>query len=221
MAKIVYGMMQSLDGYIAGVRGGQQLTPPGQALGRHFNDHVRGLAGMVYGRRMYEVMRYWDEDHPDWDGGDHDFAATLRQKPKWVASRTLKDVGPNATLISGDVSEFVRKLKEEVIGEIDVAGAELAGSLAAAGLIDEFRLYFRPFVLGGGKPYFAGPVPALQLVGAQPVGEDAVRLTYTTAREAVHAVGRGAGVDVDEFTRAEAARRASATAASAVRGTST
>ena len=195
MAKLVFGMMQSLDGYVAGVAptnfdlflqrstaepGGPQLPGPGEQLGRHFNDHVRTLAGIVYGRRMYEVMRYWDDDQPDWDAVERAFAAVWRSKPKWIASRTLKDAGPNATLIRGDASTFVRKLKEEMSGEIDVAGPELAGSLAASGLIDEYRLYVRPFVLGGGTPYFAGPLPALHLVGAEPVGEDAMKLTYAT-----------------------------------------
>jgi dihydrofolate reductase len=181
MAKLVFGMMQSLDGYIAGVAGGPQLPPPGDQLSRHFNDYVRALAGMVYGRRMYEVMRYWDDDQPDWDAVERDFAMTWRAKPKWVASRTLKDVGPNATLIREDVSAFVRKLKEEISGEIDVAGPELAGSLTASRLIDEYRLYFRPFVLGRGKPYFAGARPPLRLVATDPIGEDTVRLTYVPA----------------------------------------
>jgi len=178
MGKIVFGMMQSLDGYIAGATGGPQLPRPGDRLHRHFNDHVRGLAGIVYGRRMYEVMRYWDDDQPDWGDVEFDFAAAWRARPKWVASRTLKSVGPNATLIDDDVVGFVRKLKRDINGEIDVAGPELAGLLTASALIDEYRLYFRPFVLGGGKPYFAGPRPALHLVGTESVGEDAVRLTY-------------------------------------------
>jgi len=199
MAKLVFGMMQSLDGYIAGVAGGTQLPPPGDQLARHFNDQFRAIAGMVFGRRMYEVMRYWDDDQPDWDAADRDFAMTWRAKPKWVASRTLKDVGPNATLIRDDTIAFVRKLREEISGEIDVAGPELAGSLTASRLIDEYRLYFRPFVLGGGKPYFAGPLPALRLVGAEPVGEDAVRLTYATEPGASRNVE---GVDVDAYVRA-------------------
>jgi dihydrofolate reductase len=202
MATLVFGMMQSLDGYIAGVAGGPQLPVPGQQIGRHFSDHVRTLAGMVYGRRIYEVMRYWDEDQPEWDAGDHDFAAAWRGKPKWVASRTLKEVGPNATLIRGDASAFVRKLKEEISGEIDVAGPDLAGSLTASGLIDEYRLYFRPVVLGGGKPYFAGPLPALRLVDTQPVGEDTVMVTYATVRGVVDV----SGPDVDAFTREARAR---------------
>jgi dihydrofolate reductase len=191
MGKLVFGMMQSLDGYVAGVAGGPgsdgyvaglasglELPPPGDSLSRHFNDYVRGLAGLLCGRRMYEVMRYWDEDQPEWDVVEHDFAALWRAKSKWVVSRSLKSVGANATLVAGDVEAFVRRLKAEVEGEIDVAGPELAGSLTDLGLIDEYRLYFRPFVLGRGKPYFAGARPPLRLIAADPVGEDAVRLTY-------------------------------------------
>ena len=108
MGKFVFGMMQSLDGYVAGVAGGPgsdgyvaglasglELPPPGVSLNRHFNDHVRGLAGLLCGRRMYEVMRYWDEDQPDWEVAEHDFAALWRAKPKWVVSRSLKSVGAN------------------------------------------------------------------------------------------------------------------------------
>ncbi len=120
-------------------------------------------------------MRYWDDDQPDWDAGDHDFAAVWRAKPKWVVSRTLKSVGANATLVAGDVEAFVRRLKAEVEGEIDVAGPELAGCLTDLGLIDEYRLYFRPFVLGGGKPYFAGARPPLRLIAADPLGEEAAQ----------------------------------------------
>ena len=181
MGKLVVGMMQSLDGYVAGTPGGPQLPPPGVRLHRHFNDHVRALAGIVYGRRMYEVMRYWDDDQPDWDDVEGDFAAAWRAKPKWVVSRTLKSVGPNATLVRDDAGALVRALKTTLDGEIDVAGAELAGALTALGLIDEYRLYFRPFILGGGKPYFAGPRPPLHFVGAESVGEDAVKLTYVTS----------------------------------------
>ena len=181
MGTLVFGMMQSLDGYVAGAPGGPELPPPGDALHRHFNDHVRQLAGIVYGRRMYEVMRYWDDDRPEWDAVARDFAAAWRAKPKWVVSRTLDSVGPNATLVRDDAGAVVRAVKAKLDGEIDVAGPELAGGLAALGLIDEYRLYFRPFVLGGGKPYFAGARPPLRFVGAEPVGEDAVRLTYVPA----------------------------------------
>lgn len=178
MGTLVFGMMQSLDGYVAGPPGGPQMPPPGEALHRHFNDQVRGAAGILYGRRMYEVMRYWDTDHPDWGPVERDFADAWRPKPKWVVSRTLKDVGPNATLVGDDLGAFVTSLRAELDGEIDVSGPELAAGLAALGLLDEYRLYLRPFVLGGGKPYFAGARPPLRLVGAEPIGEDAVRVTY-------------------------------------------
>ena len=181
MGKLVFGMMQSLDGYVSGVAGGTQLPPPGDELHRHFNDYVRESAGIVYGRRMYEVMRYWDDDQPEWDAVARDFASAWRAKPKWVVSRTLESVGPNATLVRDDVGASVRALKGKLDGEIDVAGPELAGGLAALGLIDEYRLYFRPFILGGGKPYFSGPRPPLRYVSAEAVGEDAVKLTYAAS----------------------------------------
>ncbi len=177
MAKLVFGMMQSLDGYVDHLK----MDRPGPELFRHFLEHVRGLAGCLYGRRLYEIMHYWDEDLPGWDASDKEFAAAWRSKPKWVVSRSLKSVGPNATLVDDDVEGFVRKLKSDVEGEIDVAGPVLAGSLSELGLIDEYRLYFRPFVLGGGTPYFTRARPPLRLVGSEPIGEDAVRLTYVPA----------------------------------------
>jgi dihydrofolate reductase len=174
-------MMQSLDGYVAGVADGPELPPPGIALHRYFNDHVRSLAGSLYGRRMYEVMRYWDEDRQEWGAVEHEFAAAWRAQPKWVASRSLKSVGANATLVGDDVEVFVRWLKAKVEGDIAVGGPDLAASLTDLGLIDEYHLYFRPFVLGRGKPYFARARPPLRLVATNPVGEDAVRLTFVTA----------------------------------------
>ena len=181
MGKIVFGMMQSLDGYVDGLAGKLELPPPGAALGRHLTDHYRALGGCLYGRRIYEIMRYWDEDRPEWDAGDHDLAAVWRALPKWVVSRTLSSVGANATLVGENVDAFARRLKQDVDGEIDVAGPALAASLTDLGLIDEYRLYFRPFVLGGGKPYFGGARPSLRIIASDRVGEDAVRLTCVPA----------------------------------------
>ncbi len=181
MGKLVFGMMQSLDGYVDGAGGHLELPPPGAALGRHFTEHVRALAGCLYGRRIYEIMRYWDEDRPEWDAADYDFATAWRAQPKWVVSRALQSVGANATLVGENLETFVRRLKDDVDGEIDVAGPALAASLTDLGLIDEYRLYFRPFVLGGGKPYFAGPRPPLRIVASDRVGEDTVCLTCVPA----------------------------------------
>jgi dihydrofolate reductase len=182
VAKIVFAMNQSLDGYVAGVDGELDPLPaPGIGLFRYWIDYVRDLAGSLYGRRMYEVMRYWDEDRPEWDAAEHAFAAVWRAQPKWVASRSLKSVGPNATLVGDDLEAFVRRLKAEVDGVIAVAGPNLAASVGELGLIDEYQLYLRPFVLGRGKPYFAAVPKPLRLVDTTAVGEDALRLTFVPA----------------------------------------
>ena len=180
MAKLVYGLNQSLDGYVD-----HQKFKPSLPLFRHYIEYVRDLTGIVYGRRMYEVMRYWDEDLPDWVAEEHDFAAAWRSKPKWVVSRTLKSantaLGPNATLVEDDLEAVIRGLKAQQPGEIDVAGPDLAGSLTNLGLIDEYRLYLHPIVLGRGKPFFSGPRPPLRLVTSDLVAEDVIRLTYVPA----------------------------------------
>jgi dihydrofolate reductase len=176
MAKLVFGLSQSLDGYVD-----HREMRPDPALFRHFVEHVRDLAGIVYGRRTYEIMRYWDEDLPEWDADERDFAAAWRSQPKWVVSRSLTSVGPNATLVQNDVGTVLRELKARLVGEIDVAGPDLARSLTDLGLVDEYRLYFRPFVLGHGTSFFAGPRPPLRLVASDLIGEDAIRLTYVPA----------------------------------------
>ena len=77
---------------------------------------MRGLTGSVYGRRMYEAMRYFDEDRPEWNAEQHEFAAAWRRQPKWVVSRSLKSVGPNATLVEDDIEAVVRGLKARLAG---------------------------------------------------------------------------------------------------------
>ena len=130
---------------------------------------------------MYETMRYWDEDQADWGAPERDFAAAWRRRPKWVTSRSLKSVGPNATLVEDGVEAVVRGLKGNRHGEIEVAGPNLAHSLTELGLIDEYRIYLHPVVLGHGTPYFAGPRPPLRLVTNDRIAEDVVRLTYVPA----------------------------------------
>ncbi|MBB3285129.1 MULTISPECIES: dihydrofolate reductase family protein [Rhizobium] len=173
MAKLVFALNQSLDGYVDHMK-----FAPDRVLFRHFIDDVRGLAGSVYGRRMYEVMRYWDEDHSEWDEERRDYAAAWRSQPKWVVSRSLKSVGPNATLVADDFEATIRGLKARLDGDIEVSGPELARSLTDLGLVDEYRLYLHPVVLGRGKPFFAGPRPPLRLVASDRIGEDVIRLTY-------------------------------------------
>ncbi len=176
MAKLVFGLNQSLDGYVD-----HMAFSPSPALFRHFIEQVRGLTGMVYGRRMYEVMRYWDEDQTEWVAEERDFAAAWRSQPKWVVSRSLKSVGPNAALLGDDLKAAIGGLKSQLAGEIDVAGPALAQSLTDLGLIDEYRLYLHPVVLGHGKSFFAGPRPPLRLVTSDRIGGDVIRLTYVPA----------------------------------------
>ena len=177
MARLVVAMNQSLDGYVDHTAFG----PPRRGLFRHYIEYVRGLAGLVYGRGMYEVMRYWDDDLPDWDAEERDYAAVWRRQPKWVVSRTLKSVGPNATLVGGDLGAAIRELKARLDGEIAVGGPDLARSLSDLGLIDQYRLYVCPVVMGRGKPFFAAPPPPLRLVANDPIVENVVRLTYAPA----------------------------------------
>lgn len=176
MAKLVFGMNQSLDGYVD-----HMAFAPGPTLFRHFIEEAQGQAGSIYGRRMYEIMRYWDDDHPEWGDAERDFAAAWRRQPKWVVSRTLTSVGPNATLVGTDLERAIRALKAERDGEIEVAGTVLAQSLTALGLIDEYRIYLHPVVLGQGTPYFAGPRPPLRLVAHDRIGEEVIRLVYVPA----------------------------------------
>ena len=152
MAKLVFGMNQSLDGYVDHLE-----VRTGPALFRHWIEHVRDPTGSVYGRRMYEVMRYWDEDGPEWSAEQHEFAAASRRQPKWVVSRSLKSLGPNATLVEDDIEAVIRGLKAQLIGEIAVSGPDLARSLTDFGLIDEYRLYLHPVVLGCGSHSSPGP----------------------------------------------------------------
>ena len=176
MAKLVFGMNQSLDGYVD-----HTAFAPGPTLFRHFIEEAQGQAGSLYGRQMYEIMRYWDDDQAAWDAEEHAFAAAWRKQPKWVVSRSLKSVGPNATLVEDDLESAIRKLKAERDGEIEVAGTKLAYSLIELELIDEYRIYLHPVVLGHGTPYFAGPRPPLRLMTHDRIGEDVIRLSYVPA----------------------------------------
>lgn len=176
MAKLVCGMNVSLDGYVD-----HEGFAPGPALFRRFIEEAEQQAGSIYGRRMYEIMAYWDEDHPEWDADRRAFAAAWRKQTKWVVSRSLRAVGPNAILLGDDLEDEVRRIKAERKGEIEVAGPNLAHSLTQLGLIDEYRLYLHPVVLGQGNSYFAGPRPPLRLVSHERVDDDVLKLTYIPA----------------------------------------
>jgi dihydrofolate reductase len=176
MAKLVFGMNQSLDGYVDHMK-----FAPDPTLFRHFVEEAEGQSGSIYGRKIYEIMRYWDDDRPEWNEDERAFAAAWRRQPKWVVSSTLTSVGPNATLVEGEPGAAIRRLKAEREGEIEVAGPDLAHSLTQLGLIDEYRIYLHPVVLGQGTPYFAGSRPPLRLIGSDRIGEEVIQLRYVPA----------------------------------------
>lgn len=176
MAHFVYALNQTLDGYIDHDAPG---IVPSAALFKHFTDEVRGLAGSLYGRIMYETMRYWDTDQAEWGEAEREYAAVWRRQPKWVVSRTLESVGPKATLIRDDVEAAARRIKDEVEGQVEVAGPTLAASLMP--LIDEYQIYLHPVVVGSGKPFFAAARPPLRLLGTDQFDGGVIRLRYAPA----------------------------------------
>lgn len=202
MATLVFSMNQSLDGYVDHDRFG-----PGPTLFRRFVEEARTQTGSLYGRRVYELMRYWDDDDPGWGEDEREFAVAHRRQPKWVVSNSLTEVGENASLLTGDLAEAVRRLKAGHDGEIAVAGPRLAGSLSELGLIDEYRIYLHPVVLGGGDPYFVGPRPRLRLrlAGVEQVDDDVLRLSYVPAAGGVRARGERA-LTTDQRGSADAER---------------
>lgn len=178
MGKLILAMNVSVDGYVDDSAGGLVMGPPSQKHFHYWIETVRDHAASIYGRRMYEVMRYWDEDRPEWNESLREFADVWRKLPKWVVSSTLKDVGPNATLISDDIEAQVRALKERTDGTISVSGPQLAGLMTELGLIDEYHLHVRPFVLGQGKPLFPKARPPLRLQSSTLIDDDTVHLIY-------------------------------------------
>ncbi len=176
MARLVFDMNVSLDGYVD-----HDKFAPDPELFRHWIEVVRAATGQIYGRKLYEIMRYWEQDDPAWTDDLREFAEAWRNERKWVVSRTLTSVGANATLIAGDLGAAVRQLKDEHEGEIHVGGPALAQGLTELGLIDEYRLYIHPVVLGHGTPFFAGARPPLRVTAHERIGEEAIRLTYVPA----------------------------------------
>jgi dihydrofolate reductase len=155
MAKVIYSMGVSLDGYVADRDGGIEWTVPDEELHRFHNQRFRGLGAEIYGRGLYETMRYWETaaDNPDAPEVELEFAELWNRIPKVVFSRTLESVEGPTRLATGDLAEEVAALKDEVDGDIGVGGADLAAGLAELDLIDEYIPFTCPVVLGGGTPF--------------------------------------------------------------------
>jgi dihydrofolate reductase len=185
MRKVIYSMGVSLDGFIAGPNGEIDWSAPDEELHRFHNQQTRELGAHLCGRRLYEVMAYWETAHEQPSLSEHEleFARIWQQMPKIVFSKTLAEIEGNARLVRDGAAEEVAKLKEQPGKDLAVGGAGLASSLIELGLVDEYRLFVSPVVLGGGTPYF----PALEeridldLVETRTFGSRVVYLRYRTA----------------------------------------
>jgi dihydrofolate reductase len=180
--RLIYSMAVSLDGFIAGPRGEGDWAAPGEELHRFHNEQARGLGMHLLGRRLYEVMAYWEtaeEQDPPIPEVQLEFARIWKELPKIVYSTTLETVEGNTTLSREDPVPEVLELKEGSGADIAVGGAALAATLTAAGAIDEYGLFVTPVVLGGGTPFFAGDTPLdLTLVETRTFGSGVVYLRY-------------------------------------------
>src|SRR5512135_1342133 len=143
MSKLIYGFSVSLDGFIEDARGGLDWTVPDETLHRHFNERERSAGGVLYGRRLYELMSaYWPTADQDPSAPDviKEYARIWQSEPKVVFSRTLQSVAHNARLVRDDLAGEVARLKAQPGGDILVGGASLAASLMQLDLIDEYGL---------------------------------------------------------------------------------
>jgi dihydrofolate reductase len=156
MRKLVYSMGVSLDGFIAGAHGDIDWSAPDEELHRFHNQQMRETGALLLGRRLYEVMVYWETaaENPAISDYEREFARIWTATPKVVFSTTLEHVVGDTRLLRGCVAEETVRLKEEPGKDLAVGGAGLASALTKLGLIDEYRLFVSPVLLGGGTSYF-------------------------------------------------------------------
>jgi dihydrofolate reductase len=182
MRRVIYSMTVSLDGFIADPSGEIDWSAPDEELHRFHNDQVRELGGYLLGRRLYEEMLYWEtaDENPSATDFEREFARIWQDLPKVVFSRTLENVEGNARLAEGGIAEEVARLKQEPGKDLGVGGAGLAATLVELGLVDEYRLFVSPVVLGGGTPFFPAldERVSLELVETRTFGSRVVYLRY-------------------------------------------
>jgi dihydrofolate reductase len=182
MRKLIYSMSMSLDGFIADPGGEIDWSVPDDELFRFHTDQVRELGGHLLGRRLYETMVYWEtaEENPSISEDEREFARIWKELPKVAFSRTLETVVGNIRLVRDGTAEEVARLKEEPGKDLAVGGAGLAAGLMELGLIDEFRPFVIPVVLGGGTPFFPAldEKVELELVDTRKFGGGVVYLRY-------------------------------------------
>src|SRR5918995_7302708 len=179
-------MSVSADGFIAGPDGDFNWSTPSEELFRFHTDRVRQLGAHLCGRRLYETMAYWETADQDSAFGTagREFAELWQALPKVVFSRTLERVEGSARLACDSVPEEVRRLKEEVDGDLEVGGAALAANCIELDLVDEYRLFVYPVIVGGGKPFFPATHASLELelVETRSFASRVVYLRYQRSR---------------------------------------
>ncbi len=185
MAKLVYSAITSLDGYIADKDDNFDWAAPDEEVHAFVNDLERRVGTYLYGRRMYEVMRYW-ETAPT--GADElpvvkDYAEIWRAAYKIVYSKTLATASSARTRIDRDFDPgAIRQMKTGAQRDISVGGPDLAAQAIRAGLVDEFHLFLVPIVVGGGKPSLPGNVRMkLELLEERRFASGVVHLHYRVA----------------------------------------
>jgi dihydrofolate reductase len=180
--KLIFSMGVSLDGYIAGPDGDIDWGAPSDELHRFHNEQTRELGAHLCGRRLYETMVYWEtaDQDPALGETEREFAQIWQALPKIVFSNTLEQVEGNSRLVRGDPADEVRRLKDEPGKDLAVGGASLASSLTKLGLVDDYRLFVSPVVLGGGTPFFPELEDRidLELVETRTFGSKVVFLHY-------------------------------------------
>jgi dihydrofolate reductase len=185
MRKVIYSMGVSLDGFIAGPGGNIDWGAPDEELHRFHNEQTRELGAHFLGRRLYEVMRYWEAADENASAREYEleFARIWKRLPKIVFSKTLETVEGNTRLAGSGVAEEVAELREQPGGDLGVGGAALASAFGKLGLIDEYRLFVSPVVLGAGTRYFPRleePIN-LELIETRTFGSRVVYLRYRRA----------------------------------------
>jgi len=185
MRKLIYSMGVSLDGFVAGPDGEIDWSAPDEELHRFHNEQTRELGVHLCGRRLYEVMTYWETADENPSAAEHEleFARIWKNLPKIVFSATLEQVHGNTTLIREGAAEEVAKLKRQPGKDLGVGGAGLASSLIELGLVDEFRLFVSPVLLGAGTPYFPSLEERvdLELLETRTFGSRVVYVRYRRA----------------------------------------
>jgi dihydrofolate reductase len=179
---VIFSMGVSLDGFIAGPGGEIDWGAPDEELHRFHNEQTRELGAHFCGRRLYEVMRYWETADRDPAIGEteREFARIWQDLPKIVFSTSLESVEGNARLATGTIAEEVAALTAQPGKDVAVGGAGLAAAFTRLGLIDEYRLFVSPVALGGGTPFFPpleSPID-LELVETRTFGSRVVYLRY-------------------------------------------